>query len=230
MGWMIWGESPKKNKGFLSFPKCSDRLWNPLIFLLSGYWVSLLGVNRLVLEVNHWLPRLWMCRNVPLLPLYAFVTRARTTLLYRLKIKHVTASVLSSRLWTYTSFKTVMTLAFPLHLLPYFPSLYVSSCVTTPTDSLSAHLKFISLLCSLLSSPSVGSLYFAPFRPSSSSLPLYSDSESLDIIILSIYGICVFYALSLGKTAPWHDCGFTVNREKTYETGMGDMKIHTKYW
>jgi len=66
-------------------------------------------------------------------------------------------------------FKTVTTLAFPLHLLPYFPSLYVSPCVTTPTDSLSALLKFISLLCSLLSSPSVGSLYFASLRLSSSS-------------------------------------------------------------
>jgi hypothetical protein len=65
------------------------------------YWV----VTRLVREVSHSLPRLWVGRAVPLLPLYAFLARTRATLLYSRNIKHVTASVLSSRLWTHKSLR-----------------------------------------------------------------------------------------------------------------------------
>lgn len=96
---------PTRIRKFLSFPKCSDRLWGQLSFRFSGYRVSLLRVNRPVREVNHSLPRLWMGRAVPLLPLYAFVAITRTTLLYRRNIKHVTASVLSSRLWAHKSLR-----------------------------------------------------------------------------------------------------------------------------
>lgn len=57
------------------------------------------------------------------------------------------------------------------------------------------------------------------------------ESDSLDNTFVSIYGIwAVFYAMSLWKTAPWQGSGVKVNREKTYEMGMGDMKFHTKYW
>jgi hypothetical protein len=130
-------------------------------------------------------------------------------------------------------FQTVKVLASSLHLLPYFPSLYVSPCVTTLTDSSSALLRSSSLPCvhsSLL-------CLLLNHAPTLVRLNLSIRSQiPLDNNFVFAYGIWVmFYALSLWKTSPQHDHGGKVNTKKTYEMGgyilrMGDMKIHTKYW